>query len=325
MKAVIIGGCGHIGTYLTPKLVEYGYETAVISRGASEPYVKSGIWNWVEKITMDRAELEKEGVFGKKVAGLGADVVVDLIAYLPGSAADMVDNLKGNVSHYLYCSSIWAHGEASVVPAQENIPRRPFGDYGINKANSEAYLHGQYQKNDFPETVVMPGHITGPGWNVINPCGNFDPQVFGKIGRGEKIYIANFGMECLHHVHADDVAQVFMNSILWRNQALGESFHAVAKEAVTMRGIAEKMYKWFGKEPNFECLPWKEWCDVTKDPGFIESTHNHMLHSDVYSTEKAQRLIDYRPRYTIYEALCEAVMSMIERGVIQVDAQFSRG
>ncbi|MDR2933301.1 MAG: NAD-dependent epimerase/dehydratase family protein, partial [Oscillospiraceae bacterium] len=248
-----------------------------------------------------------------------------LIGFTFDSTVQMYESLKDNVDHYLYCSSIWAHGAASVVPAPENLPRSPFGDYGINKAKSEAFLHEKYRKEGFPETVVMPGHITGPGWDFIGPCGNLDPQVFGKIGRGEKIQIANFGMECLHNVHADDVAQVFMNSILWRNQALGESFHATAPAATTMRGIAEKMYQWFGKEPNIEYLPWKEWCEVVKDPGFINSTWNHVAHSDNYSIAKAQRLIDYRPRYTIFEAMCEGVMSMIERGVIQVDETFSRG
>jgi nucleoside-diphosphate-sugar epimerase len=318
MKAVVIGGCGHIGTWLVPRLVEYGYETVAVSRGQSEPYVKSGMWNWVEKVKIDREQEEKNGTFGKTIAALGADVVVDLIAFKPESVVQMYEALKDNVGHYLYCSSIWAHGEASTVPAPENLPRKPFGEYGINKAKSEAFLHEKHRKHGFPETVIMPGHITGPGWNFINPCGNLDPQVFGKIGRGEKIYIANFGMECLHNVHADDVAQVFMNSILWRNQALGESFHAVAPAATTMRGIAEKMFLWFGKEPNIEYLPWKEWCEVIKDTGFIGSTQNHVLHSDNYSIEKAQKLIDYKPRYTIFQAMCDGVTWMINNGVIKV-------
>ncbi|GHT58090.1 hypothetical protein FACS1894109_11660 [Spirochaetia bacterium] len=230
----------------------------------------------------------------------------------------MYEALKDNVGHYLYCSSIWAHGSAGIVPAPEYLPRFPFEDYGKNKLKTEVWLHDKYRKTHFPETVIMPGHITGPGWNFINPCGNFDTRVFEKIGRGEKIYLPNAGMECLHHVHADDVAQVFMNAIIWRSQALGESFHAVAPAATTMKGIAEKMFLWFGKKANIEFLPWNEWKEVTRDPGFIASTENHVYHSDNYSCEKAQKLINYRPRYTIFEAMCEGVVSMINRGVIKV-------
>jgi nucleoside-diphosphate-sugar epimerase len=318
MKAVIIGGSGHIGTYLVPRLVEDGYEVVSISRGQREPYVTSGIWHWVEKLRIDRGSEEEAGTFGRRIAALKPDIVVDLIAFKPESVTSLVETLEGAVEQYLYCSSIWAHGSASVVPAPEELPRRPFGDYGINKAKTEDFLIRRHRTRGFPATIVMPGHITGPGWDFINPCGNLDPQVFGKIGRGEKIYIVNFGMECLHNVHADDVAQVFHKAILHRNQALGESFHAVAPAAVTMRGIAEKMFLWFGKDPNIEYLPWKEWCQCIKDPGFIASTENHVRHSDNYSIEKARRLIDYQPRYTIFQAMCEGVTSMIERKVISL-------
>jgi hypothetical protein len=85
-----------------------------------------------------------------------------------------------------------------------------------------------------------------------------------------------------------------------------------------MRGIAEKMFLWFGRDPNIEYLPWKEWCEVIKDPGFIASTENHVRHSDNYSIEKARRLIDYQPRYTIFQAMCEGVTSMIDRKLIRV-------
>lgn len=318
MKAVVIGGSGHIGTYLVPRLVEDGYEVVSVSRGESSPYIGSGMWNWVERLRIDRDKEEAAGTFGKRIAALKPDIVVDLIAFKPASVIQMAEALRGDVGHYLFCSSIWAHGPAGVSPASEDVPRRPFGEYGADKAKCEAYLLKLHRTGGFPATIVMPGHITGPGWDFINPCGNKDQQVFGKIGRGEKIYIANFGMECLHHVHADDVAQVFEKSIIHRNQALGESFHAVAPTAITMRGLAEKMYLWFGKEPSIEYLPWKEWCAKIGDPQFIASTQDHVLHSDNYSIAKAERLIEYKPRYTIFQAVCEGVVSLINRGVIEV-------
>ncbi|MCA9890882.1 MAG: NAD-dependent epimerase/dehydratase family protein, partial [Anaerolineae bacterium] len=35
MKVVVIGGTGHVGTYLVPRLVEAGHEVVCISRGES--------------------------------------------------------------------------------------------------------------------------------------------------------------------------------------------------------------------------------------------------------------------------------------------------
>jgi nucleoside-diphosphate-sugar epimerase len=49
------------------------------------------------------------------------------------------------------------------------------------------------------------------------------------------------GMETVHHVHADDVAALFMAALESRSTALGERFHAVAPTALTLRGYAESV------------------------------------------------------------------------------------
>lgn len=38
MRVVVIGGTGHIGTYLVPKLVETGYQVISVSWQQREPY-----------------------------------------------------------------------------------------------------------------------------------------------------------------------------------------------------------------------------------------------------------------------------------------------
>lgn len=319
MKAVVIGATGHTGTYLVPRLVDYGFEVIAVTRGLSEPYTPAGEWREVKRIQLDRTEEEKAGTFGKKIAEMNPDIVVDLISYSVESTKSTVQALKGtNLSHYLFASSIWEHGAAAVTPADEDTPRHPIDDYGRDKVASVTFLHDEFVKNGFPYTAVMPGHITGPGWTCINPTGNFDPEIFGKIGRGETIYIPHFGMECVHHVHADDVAQVFFRAIQRRTAALDQDFLAVAPQAMTLRGFAESMYAWFGKEPNIAYLPWEAWKKTAGSQAFINSTYSHLAHSDNYSCEKARRILGYAPRYTILQAVCECVSSMIARGVINV-------
>ena len=318
MKVIVIGGSGHVGTYLVPRLVLQGCQVVSVSRGKREPYTPDRAWASVEQVLMDRTEEEKGGEFGKKIAAMKGDIVVDMINFRLESAKQIVEALKGEVSHYLYTSSIWGHGVSSLLPALENQHRHPFAEYGIQKTATEHYLQEQFARNGFPATAVLPGHITGPGWICINPCGNFDPQVFGRIARGEEIVIPHFGRETVHHVHADDVAQIFQQAILHRNQAVGESFHAVSPQAMSLAGFAEAMYQWFGKTPNVRFLPWKEWCEHVQEESAIQATYGHLLHSNVCSIEKSVRLIGYRPRYTSLQAVCECVGKMIEDKVIAV-------
>lgn len=72
--------------------------------------------------------------------------------------------------------------------------------------------------------------------NPINPAGNFNPEVFAALMCGDEVCIPNFGMETLNHVHAQDVAQALLLAVEHRSAALGESFHVVAAQALTLRG-----------------------------------------------------------------------------------------
>ena len=316
MKAVVIGGSGHIGTYLIPKLVWAGYSVVNVSRGISKPYALDLTWNEVENVTLDRTG-EAPGDFERKIAALRADIVVDLINFDVESTRGMAGALAGtNLSHYLFCSSIWVHGTATVLPAPEDLPRHPLCAYGKAKAECEAYLHHLFRTNGFPETCILPGHISGPGWNIINPTGNIDPGIFQRIADGAEIMLPNLGMETLNHVHADDVAQAFINAIRHRGQALGESFHAVSEQSITLLGYANAMYRWFGKEPKVSFLPWDAWRKYTDDEELSDSTYFHIARSGYYSIEKGKRLIEYYPRHTVLETILESVASMAERKII---------
>jgi nucleoside-diphosphate-sugar epimerase len=317
MRVVVIGGTGHVGTYLIPRLVEAGHEVINITRNQREPYQPHGAWGQVESVEIDRAKADEQGIFGRQIVDLEPDVVIDMICFTPESARQLVTALKGKVQHFLHCGTVWVHGPSAVVPASEEQPRRPFGEYGIQKAAVEAYLLDEARRHGFPATILHPGHIVGPGWNPINPTGNLNLDVWVKLARGEPIIIPNFGMETLHHVHADDVAQSFTQAMANRSAALGESFHVVSPAAVTLRGFAEAMANWFGEPAQLQFLPWDEWCKtVTQEDA--QATWDHIAHSPNCSIAKAQRMIDFRPRYSSMQAVQEAVTWMVEHDVIKV-------
>ncbi len=248
MRIVIIGGSGHIGTYLVPTLVEMGHEVINLTRGQSQPYLPNPAWDSVQSITVDRASEDAAGTFGERVRALKPDVVVDLICFTPASARQLVEALRGEVQHFLHCGTIWVYGHSTQVPASEDQPRHPFGDYGIQKAAIETDLLREARLNGFPATVMLVGHIVGPGYVPLNPQGNFNPAVYETLAHGEPLALANLGMETVHHVHASDVAQMFVRAMTHWRASVGESFHTVSPAAITLRGYAEAVAGWFGKE-----------------------------------------------------------------------------
>jgi nucleoside-diphosphate-sugar epimerase len=234
-----------------------------------------------------------------------------LICFTLESNQQIVDALQGHVQHFLHCGTVWAHGHTTTAPVTEDMPREPFGDYGIQKEQIERDLLEQARRHRFPVTVLMPGHIVGPGYVPLNPAGHFNPETYAQIMRGEELCLPNFGLETVHHVHAHDVAQAFFKAMTNWNTSIGENFHVVSPQAISLRGYAEAMFRWFGHEPRISYLGWDAWKQTVSEQE-AGATYDHIAHSPNASIEKARRLIEYNPRYTSLQAVQEAVLWLID-------------
>jgi nucleoside-diphosphate-sugar epimerase len=318
VRVAIIGGTGHIGSFLTPRLAAAGHTVFCISRGLKEPYGKYSAWQSIAHVTMDRAMEEQAGRFGERIAGLDTEAVIDLTCYQLQSAQQLVAALRGTDTHLLHCGTIWVHGPSVEVPTTEDEPSRAFGEYGIKKAAIEDYLLSEARDAALPVTLLHPGHLVGPGWAPVNPAGNFNPEIFSRLVRGAPVQLPNIGMETLHHVHADDVAQCFQKAMENRTSALSESFHVVSAAALTLRGYAERVAKWFGRAAQLEFLPWEEWRQGVS-PKEAAVTWDHIAHSPNCSIAKARKLLGYEPRYSSLEAVRESLDWLIEHGVVKAD------
>lgn len=317
MRVVVIGGTGHIGTYLVPLLVEAGHEVIVLARGNREPYRKDAAWRCVQQVAVDRDAGDAAGTFAPFVADLKPDAVIDLVCFTPGSAQKLLDALRGRVQHFLHCGSIWVHGHTTVAPTTEAAHRRPLCEYGRNKNAIEDLLLRAARTDGFPATVLHPGHIVGEGWAPINPQGHLGLWVFERLAHGEELALPHLGLETLHHVHAADVALAFVLALQNWSASVGESFHVVSPGAITLRGYAEAAAGWFGQEAHLVFQPWDEWrAGVTEQEAAI--TWDHASHSPNCSIEKARRLLGFEPRYTSLQATRESVEWLVEHTPLSV-------
>jgi nucleoside-diphosphate-sugar epimerase len=127
------------------------------------------------------------------------------------------------------------------------------------------------------------------------------------------VCLPNLGLETVHHVHAGDVAQSFVQAMARRSAAVGESFHVVSPAALTLRGYAEAMAAWFGQPARLAYLPFEQWKLAVSERD-AALTWDHIAHSPCCSIAKAQRLLEYRPRFSSLEAVQEAVSWLISSG-----------
>jgi nucleoside-diphosphate-sugar epimerase len=324
MDIVVIGGTGHIGTFLVPRLVNSGHQVTVLSRGAAQPYQDDPSWKVVRRVTVDRAAEDETGRFAGRVADLSADVVIDLVCFTLPSATQLVEGLRGHTGHLIHCGSIWMHGKSLRVPITEDGGTEPFGDYGTQKAAIAAMLRAESASGGLATTSVHPGHISGPGWAPIGPLGNLDPQVWQKLAAGRELQVPGLGAELLSHVHADDVAQVFQLAVEHPKEARGESFHATAGSALTVRGFAELAAAWFGQRAHLTPVSWQTFNESTSAE-YAGQSWDHLVRSQHVSIEKARDVLGYRPRFAPEDAARAGLESLLRSGELDLGRELRAG
>ena len=201
----------------------------------------------------------------------------------------------------------------------EDEPRTGYGEYGIGKAAIEALLHRETLAGGVPSVVLHPGHISGPGWPVITPAGNLDPDVWRRLATGEPLALPVLGLGVLNHVHADDVAQAFERALA-RPAAIGASFHVVAEQAMTCRGLAAGVAAWFGRDPVLDLVDWAEF-ERRVGPAHAAATRDHVERSISASIDRARSVLGYAPRYTSLDALHESLRWLVEHNQVDLGGQ----
>jgi nucleoside-diphosphate-sugar epimerase len=317
MRIVVIGGSGHVGSFLVPRLVRAGHEVVNLTRGARAPYVDDETWSEVEQIRVDRAAEDAAGTFGQRVAALEAEVVVDMICFTPDSADALVQAVRGHTEHLIHCGTIWRYGASVKQPMREDDTSPPFGAYGTQKAAIAELLATETRSGGLVTTVLQPGHISGPGWPPIGPLGNLDPAVWYAVSAGQEITVPGIGAELMHHVHADDVAQAFQLAIERRDAAAGESFNVVAPSALTARGFLAIAASWFGQITRTRSVSWAEFRSGTTAE-YADSTWQHLSRSQYASIEKARTQLGYSPAFEPEAAVLDGIRWLIDHAKLDV-------
>lgn len=317
MRIVMIGGSGHVGSFLVPRLVRAGHEVVNLIRGVRAPYVDDEAWSQVQQILVDRVTEDAAGTFGQRVAALEGEVVVDMICFTPDSAKALVEAIRGRCEHLIHCGTIWRYGASVKQPMWEDDTSPPFGEYGTQKAAIAELLAAETRSGGLVTTVLQPGHISGPGWPPIGPLGNLDPHVWYALSAGQQLAVPGLGAELLHHVHADDVAQAFQLAVEHREVAAGESFNVVAPSALTARGFLAIAASWFGQIAQTRSVSWAEFRSSTSAE-YADSSWQHLSRSQYASIDKARRLLGYAPAFEPEDAVLDGIRWLIEHDQLEV-------
>ena len=237
MKILLIGGTGLISTAIVNQLVERGDEVTVYNRGVTPRRIPPS----VQEIKGNRWDYP---AFENQMKEVKVDAVIDMVAFAPENADSLLRAFQGRAKHLVLCSTVCVYGgPITKLPATDDEPHRPVGEYGKNKSEIESTLIQTNGKDGLYTTILRPSYTTGEGAEY--PGLLFDNSLPNRLKQGLPVIIMDEGKAAWAVAHVSDVARAFVNSLL-NPKTYGQAYHVTSDEHTTWDGVYAEMAKAVG-------------------------------------------------------------------------------
>lgn len=305
MKVLVIGGTGHVGSFLVPMLLKQGHEVYVGTRGLRPAHTGSAL-DGAQFITCNAGDEESLKELRK--------YHFDAVAEFPGKAYAVWNALKDDIGHLVACGSLWMFGYPRVVPTPE-LYQNPclFGGYDVRYPQiCEMIAQSSACKAEF--TAIMPPNICGPGKVPLDQMGGRSVECHKALQRGETVILPDGPEALIGPCDAEDIAALFALAINNRTAAAGQIFNVGAADSVTGTQLVQLFSEIYGVDIPVERVSWEKYTtEINPDMGNWWHFYAHML-PDI---SKARKLLGYEPKYGAKETLRRAVDWMRSEGLIE--------
>lgn len=246
MKVLVIGGTGLISTSIVQQLVERGDDVTLFNRGVSAKRFTGS----VKEIHGDRWQYP---AFEAEMAKHTWDAVIDMVAFHPDNAHSLLRAFQGRAKHLVVCSTVCVYGgPMTKLPATDDEPHRPVGEYGKNKSAIERILLESNGQKGTATTALRPSFSTGEGTTCSGLL--FDDSTVDRLRRGLPVIVMDDGKAAWAIAHVSDVARGFVNSLL-NPKAYGQAYHLTSDEHTTWKGVFEAMASAAGGKFKMASIP----------------------------------------------------------------------
>lgn len=188
MKAIVTGGAGFVGSHLTDRLVDDGWEVLAVDDLSKGKVSRLGDARRRGKVNFHQVDIRSEEMVDAAVK-FGADVMFHLAAQASVSASvkdpmyDAQVNVLGTlnlleaarrseIERIVFMSTGGAvYGSKVKLPARESYSKRPDSPYGISKKVVEDYFRLYRETYGIDYAIIGPANIYGPRQDPFGEAG----------------------------------------------------------------------------------------------------------------------------------------------------------
>ncbi|NJD54788.1 MAG: NAD-dependent epimerase/dehydratase family protein [Nitrospirae bacterium] len=194
---------------------------------------------------------------------------------------------ENSVGRFVYVSSSEVYGTALRVPMDEQHPNEPTTVYGASKLAGEKYTLAYHRTYGMSTMVVIPFNTYGPREHFEGAQGEVIPKFVLRALNNEPPHIFGDGAQTRDFTYVSDTVRGIMMASEC-DMMIGQTVNIARGEEVSIRSIAEKIYRKLGKG---HISPVME----TARPGDVR---RHFA-----GVEKAEKLFGFRAEVSIDDGL----------------------
>lgn len=298
MNVTVIGGTGHIGSFLCPFLVSDGHDVTVVSRGETMQH-KTGPWSKVQFKRMEYARDSDQ--WQQFIANLDAEVVIDING---NDAPATYHASKQTCQHFIACGSVWMFGPPQSAPTPETT-QGPCEFSGYAQRYSELLAIQKSAADDGRAfTAIMPPNIAGPGKIPLDLLGGRSLDLHKAHQAGKPVPLPQGCNTLIGPCDAEDIARAFALAVDNRTQAAGHFFNVGAAYALPAPQLVDAFAKIYKTRIPIDYVPHDTYYhEINPSAGANYHFREHML-PDI---SKIRARLGYEPHYTPEQTLERAV------------------
>ncbi|MEK4323814.1 MULTISPECIES: GDP-mannose 4,6-dehydratase [Bacillus] len=303
-KNVFVTGCtGLLGSYLVKELIDQGANVTGLVR---DQVPRSNLYqgSQFEKMNVVQGALEDMQTIERALGEYEIDTVFHLAAQAIVGVANRhpVSTFEANIlgtwnvleacrrqpliKRVIVASSDKAYGDQEQLPYDEDMPLNGKHPYDVSKSCADLISHTYYNTYGLPVCITRCGNLYGGGDLNFN---RIIPQTIQLVLEGKAPEIRSDGTFIRDYFYIEDAVKAYLllAEKMEEKGLVGEAFNFSNEIQLTVLELVDKILKAMGSELKPRIL----------NQGTHEIKHQYL------SAEKARKLLDWKPDYSIDEGL----------------------
>jgi UDP-glucose 4-epimerase len=314
MRALVTGGAGFIGCYLSEALLDRGHDVLVLdnlSTGSFDNIAhlkgRSGFEYFIDSVNNEPllAELvDRSDVVFHLAAAVGVKLIVEQPVHTIETNVHGTEVVLKHANKkkklVVIASTSEVYGKSNDVPFREDsdlvlgpTPKHRWA-YACSKALDEFLALAYWKERKLPVIIVRFFNTVGP--RQTGQYGMVIPNFVRQAIAGEPITVFGDGNQTRSFTHVVDVVNALL-ALVVEPRAIGQVINIGNTEEVTIMELARRVRDLSGSTSSIKLVPY----DEAYESGFEDMPRR------VPDLRRAAELIGYKPKHGLDEILIQVI------------------